>query len=101
MSWGFLTKMLFSGHDADSFFSLLWINLRIVLKISTVWLISSASILVLIAPVLVCWGFAGEEGIHLLPPRRTNDSNHIETYWVPEYVDQVTQKLDVFFHKNI
>ena len=23
MSWGFLTKMLFSGHDADSFFSLL------------------------------------------------------------------------------
>ncbi|WP_077688620.1 LysR substrate-binding domain-containing protein [Escherichia coli] len=28
-----------------------WINLRIVLKISTVWLISSASILVLIAPV--------------------------------------------------
>lgn len=51
--------------------------------------------------VLVCWGFAGEEGIHLLPPRRTNDSNHIETYWVPEYVDQVTQKLDVFFHKNI
>lgn len=55
-----------------------WINLRIVLKISTVWLISSASILVLIAPVLVCWGFAGEEGIHLLPPRRTNDSNRLQ-----------------------
>ncbi len=50
-----------------------WINLRIVLKISTVWLISSASILVLIAPVLVCWGFAGEEGIHLLPPRRRTE----------------------------
>ncbi|MEO2232457.1 alpha/beta hydrolase [Escherichia coli] len=28
-------------------------------------------------------------------------ATHIETYWVPEYVDQVTQKLDVFFHKNI
>ncbi|HHX4548686.1 TPA: LysR substrate-binding domain-containing protein [Escherichia coli] len=55
-----------------------WINLRIVLKISTVWLISSASILVLIAPVLVCWGFEGEEGIHLLPPRRTNDSNRLQ-----------------------
>ena len=55
-----------------------WINLRIVLKISTVWLISSASILVLIAPVLVCWGFAGEEGILLLPPRRTNDSNRLQ-----------------------
>ncbi len=34
--------------------------------------------LVLIAPVLVCWGFAGEEGIHLLPPRRTNDSNRLQ-----------------------
>lgn len=28
-------------------------------------------------------------------------ATHIETYWVPEYVDQATQKLDVFFHKNI
>ena len=36
-----------------------WINLRIVLKIPTIWLISTASIMVLIAPVLVCWGFAG------------------------------------------
>lgn len=28
-------------------------------------------------------------------------ATHIETYWVPEYVDQATQKLDVFFDKNI
>ncbi|MBD7971973.1 alpha/beta hydrolase [Escherichia whittamii] len=28
-------------------------------------------------------------------------ATHIETYWVPEYVDQATQKLHVFFHKNI
>lgn len=55
-----------------------WINLRIVLKISTVWLISSASIPVLIASVLVCWGFAVEEGIHLLQPKRTNDSNQLQ-----------------------
>ncbi|EKC6290741.1 LysR family transcriptional regulator [Escherichia coli] len=27
---------------------------------------------------MVCWGFAGEEGIHLLPPRRTNDSNRLQ-----------------------
>ncbi|EJK1281136.1 alpha/beta hydrolase [Klebsiella pneumoniae] len=28
-------------------------------------------------------------------------ATHIETYWVPEYVDQAMQKLDVFFEKNI
>ena len=28
-------------------------------------------------------------------------ATHIETYWVPEYVDQAMQKLDVFFDKNI
>ncbi|NJC99538.1 alpha/beta hydrolase [Candidatus Erwinia dacicola] len=28
-------------------------------------------------------------------------ATHIETYWVPKYVDQAMQKLDVFFDKNI
>lgn len=28
-------------------------------------------------------------------------ATHIETYWVPRYVDQAMQKLDVFFDKNI
>ena len=28
-------------------------------------------------------------------------ATHIETYWVPEYVDKATQKLDLFFDKNI
>ena len=28
-------------------------------------------------------------------------ATHIETYWVPKYVDQALQKLDVFFDKNI
>lgn len=28
-------------------------------------------------------------------------ATHIETYWVPKYVDQAVQKLDVFFDKNI
>ena len=28
-------------------------------------------------------------------------ATHIETYWVPEYVDKALQKLDVFFDKNI
>ena len=28
-------------------------------------------------------------------------ATHIETYWVPKYVDQAMQKLDVFFNKNI
>ena len=28
-------------------------------------------------------------------------ATHIETYWVPEYVDQALQKLDVFFDNNI
>jgi len=28
-------------------------------------------------------------------------ATHIETYWVPGYVDQAMQKLDVFFDKNI
>lgn len=27
-------------------------------------------------------------------------ATHIETYWVPKYVDQAMQKLDVFFDKN-
>lgn len=26
---------------------------------------------------------------------------HIETYWVPNYVDQAMQKLDIFFDSNI
>lgn len=28
-------------------------------------------------------------------------ATHIETYWVPEYVDKALQKLDVFFDKSI
>lgn len=28
-------------------------------------------------------------------------ATHIETYWVPKYVDQALQKLDVFFDNNI
>jgi fermentation-respiration switch protein FrsA (DUF1100 family) len=28
-------------------------------------------------------------------------ATHIETYWVPKYVDQAMQKLDVFFDKHI
>lgn len=28
-------------------------------------------------------------------------ATHIETYWVPKYVDQAMQKLDVFFNKHI
>lgn len=28
-------------------------------------------------------------------------ATHIETYWVPKYVDEALQKLDVFFDKNI
>lgn len=28
-------------------------------------------------------------------------ATHIETYWVPKYVDKALQKLDVFFEKNI
>ncbi len=28
-------------------------------------------------------------------------ATHIETYWVPEYVDRAMQKLDAFFDKNI
>ena len=28
-------------------------------------------------------------------------ATHIETYWVPEYVNKALQKLDVFFDKNI
>ncbi|BDH45876.1 hypothetical protein TUM12370_19200 [Salmonella enterica subsp. enterica serovar Choleraesuis] len=28
-------------------------------------------------------------------------ATHIETYWVPKYVDKAMQKLDVFFDKNI
>lgn len=28
-------------------------------------------------------------------------ATHIETYWVPKYVDQAMQKLDIFFDKNI
>jgi len=28
-------------------------------------------------------------------------ATHIETYWVPDYVDQAMQKLDVFFDSNI
>lgn len=28
-------------------------------------------------------------------------ATHIETYWVPQYVDKALQKLDVFFGKNI
>ena len=30
-----------------------------------------------------------------------NGATHIETYWVPKYVDQAMQKLDVFFNKHI
>lgn len=30
-----------------------------------------------------------------------NGATHIETYWVPKYVDQAMQKLGVFFDKNI
>ena len=28
-------------------------------------------------------------------------ATHIETYWIPEYVDKALQKLDVFFDKSI
>ncbi len=28
-------------------------------------------------------------------------ATHIETYWVPKYVDEAMQRLDVFFEKNI
>ena len=28
-------------------------------------------------------------------------ATHIETYWVPKYVDEALQKLDVFFDKTI
>ncbi|ORM71773.1 alpha/beta hydrolase [Pantoea rwandensis] len=30
-----------------------------------------------------------------------NGATHIETYWVPQYVDQAMSKLDIFFDKNI
>lgn len=30
-----------------------------------------------------------------------NGATHIETYWVPRYVDQAMSKLDTFFDKNI
>jgi fermentation-respiration switch protein FrsA (DUF1100 family) len=39
---------------------------------------------------------------HINPPLfLIEGAMHIETYWVPDYVDQAMSELDAFFDKNI